>query len=483
MGTTLTTEACWYRVGSNYPATGCVGYDGWPLVARFKFHTPGAGASSLNWVTQRFDGDYVDYQAFNYLITAESTGYESECGDGGVRAAVVDGKLSGSSQVQLMPDAEYYLWIWPRTNRYGRARIGGITLTVDGSYGTASAVSAGDGTFGSQIPVSLTATGQGAQHTVTVSCAGRTETLLTDSSATSCVWTPDLATYAALLSNSGSAQATISCVTKYAGNTVGTTTKTITVSFAAGALAPILTAGWAAAAVYNTGSAAAGLSIYVQGHSKAQVSFDSTKISCRYGASVAGYKIRCSGVTVSASPYRTPVLTGDAEIVCTVTDSRGQEASATLQVTVQPYAEPRLTEVTVFRCDSQGVAADDGQYYSAKGKGLYSPLSGQNSMTLTAAHKTTESASYGTEHRLQNDTALVIGTISPDSSYLVRLTVTDALGSTATATVALATQKWAMKFRPGGMGVGFGKAPEHDNCLELPSGWVIRIGSTVVLSE
>ena len=316
-----------------------------------------------------------------------------------------------------------------------------------------------------------------------MSCAGRTETLLTDSSATSCVWTPDLATYAALLSNSGSAQATISCVTKYAGNTVGTTTKTITVSFAAGALAPILTAGWAAAAVYNTGSAAAGLSIYVQGFSKAQVSFDSTKISCRYGASVASYKIRCSGVTVSASPYRTPVLTGDAEIVCTVTDSRGQEASATLQVTVQPYAEPRLTEVTVFRCDSQGVAADDGQYYSAKGKGLYSPLSGQNSMTLTAAHKTTESASYGTEHRLQNDTALVIGTISPDSSYLVRLTVTDALGNSAPVTVALATQKWAMKFRPGGMGVGFGKAPEHDNCLELPSGWVIRIGSTVVLSE
>ena len=104
-------------------------------------------------------------------------------------------------------------------------------------------------------------------------------------------------------------------------------------------------------------------------------------------------------------------------------------------------------------------------------------------MTLSAAHKTTEAASYGTEHALQNDTALVIGTISPDSSYLVRLTVTDALGSTATATVALATQKWAMKFRPGGMGVGFGKAPEHDNCLELPSGWVIRIGSTVVLSE
>ena len=155
----------------------------------------------------------------------------------------------------------------------------------------------------------------------------------------------------------------------------------------------------------------------------------------------------------------------------------------TLQITVQPYAEPRLTEVTVFRCDSMGDPADDGQYYSAKGKGLYSSLSGQNSMTMTVAHKRTEDAAFGTEVTLQNDTAMVIGTISADSSYQVRLTVTDALGKTASVTVALATQHWAMKFRPGGMGVGFGKAPEHDNCIELPTGWVIRIGSTIVVSE
>jgi hypothetical protein len=210
------------------------------------------------------------------------------------------------------------------------------------------------------------------------------------------------------------------------------------------------------------------------------VSFDSSKISCRNGASVADFRIRCNGVTVSAAPYRTEVLTGNAEILCTVTDSRGQEASETLQITVQPYAEPRLTEVTVFRCDSMGDPADDGQYYSAKGKGLYSSLSGQNSMTLTAAHKKTDAADFGTETALQNDTALVIGTISADSSYLVRLTITDALGKTASVTVALATQHWAMKFRPNGQGVGFGMAPTEDRVLQLPAGWKIKIGNTIV---
>lgn len=483
MSTVLTTEASWYRVGAKYPAPGCVGYDGYPLVARFKFQTPAAGASSLNWVSQKYEGDYIDYQSFNYLITAESTGYESECGDTGTRVTFAGGKMNCTSQVQLMPGSYYYLWIWPRTTQFGRTTIQGITLTVDGSYGAASSVTAADGSFGSQIPVSLSATGQGAKHTLTVSCAGRTETLLTDSSATSCAWTPDLQTYAALLPNSASAQATFTCVTKYGGNTVGTSTATITVRFAQGSLPPTLSPGWAAVAVYNTGTAAAGITVYVQGISKAQVSFDSSKITCRYGASAAGFRIRCSGVTVNASPYRTGVLTGNAEILCTVTDSRGQEASETLQITVQPYAEPRLTEVTVFRCDSMGDPTDDGQYYSAKGKGLYSSLNGQNSLHLTVAHKKTDVASYGAETTLQNDTALVIGSISADSSYLVRLTAADALGKTASVTVTLPTQHWAMKFRPNGMGVGFGKTPEHDNCLELPSGWVIRIGNTIVASE
>ena len=488
MSTTLTTDASWYRVGARYDMPGSLGYDYAPLVGRFKFHTPATGATGVSFASAQYniyEGEYTPFDfGYRFLVTSESTGYESEWGDErGILTAHVGDSLTGSVSIELMPDRDYYLWIWPRVDAYHRMAPGTITVTVDGVYGTASTITASDGTFGSQIPVSLAVSTEGAAHDLRVSCAGRTETLLSRSTATSFVWTPDLTTYAALLPNAGSAQAVFTCETFFNGNSVGSTTATITVRFAQGSLPPTLAAGWAAAAVYNTGTPAAGITVYVQGISKAEVSFDSSKISCKNGASVASFRIRCNGVTVNAAPYRTGVLTGNAEILCTVTDSRGQEASESLQITVQPYAEPRLTEVTVFRCDSMGDPADDGQYYSAKGKGLYSSLSGQNSMTLTVAHKRTEDAAFGTEVTLQNDTAMVIGTISADSSYQVRLTVTDALGKTASVTVALATQHWAMKFRPGGMGVGFGKAPEHDNCIELPSGWVIRIGSTIAASE
>ena len=82
---------------------------------------------------------------------------------------------------------------------------------------------------------------------------------------------------------------------------------------------------------------------------------------------------------------------------------------------------------------------------------------------------------------MENNSARVVGGLSADSSYLVRLTARDALENSAVVTAELPTQHWAMKFRPGGMGVGFGKAPEHDNCIELPAGWVIRIGDSIVL--
>ena len=260
---------------------------------------------------------------------------------------------------------------------------------------------------------------------------------------------------------------------------MGTSTASITVSFAPGSLAPVLTSGWAAASPYNTG-AVAGISGYVQGYSQAEVSFDATKVSCRYGASIAGYRIRCGGTEVSASPYRTGVLTGNAEIVCTVIDSRGQEASATLQLSVLSYAQSVITDVSVFRCDSNGTADDAGQYFSARGRAIWSSLDNENSVTLTVAFRQSEAASFGSETTLTNDTASVIGGLSADSSYVIRLTATDTVGNTVTVTVKIATQVWAMKFRPDGLGVGFGKAPEHSKCIEIPADWTIRIGSRVI---
>ena len=82
MSTTLTTESRWYRVGAVYGLPGSLGYDAAPLVGRFKFHTPAAGATSLAFASNAYGVWGGDYQyndpGFHFLVTAESTGYESK---------------------------------------------------------------------------------------------------------------------------------------------------------------------------------------------------------------------------------------------------------------------------------------------------------------------------------------------------------------------------------------------------------------------
>lgn len=245
---------------------------------------------------------------------------------------------------------------------------------------------------------------------------------------------------------------------------------------------PSVSAGWVSIAAYNTG-AVSGLSGFIKGYSRAAAVFDSHYIdlSDTAGASIASCSVTCQGVTVSESPYRTPVLTQNS-LVCTVTDTRGRTASETFTVTLLDYAAPTLTDISVFRCDVNGDADEDGGYYSAKATLIYSSLNGRNACSLTAAHKAAGGA-YGTAANLTSGTASVIGTISPDLTYTVKLSATDALGNTAEFYSTLATRKWAMHFRPNGRGAAFGKAAERDGVFEIASDWGVKLGQPLPVTS
>ena len=146
------------------------------------------------------------------------------------------------------------------------------------------------------------------------------------------------------------------------------------------------------------------------------------------------------------------------------------------------YAPPTLSQVQILRCTAAGVEAEDGNYYSAKATATFSALGGQNTLTLTAAHKI-QGGVYGTETPLTSGETAIIGTISPDSTYQVRITATDALGNTTISVASLPTRQWALKFRPNGQGAAFGKAAETDKALEIPADWIFKIGSSTLTAE
>ena len=244
----------------------------------------------------------------------------------------------------------------------------------------------------------------------------------------------------------------------------------VTLSADAG-MKPRLGAGWVSLAPYNTG-AAASITGYVKGYSEAEARFDAAKIDMRdaVGASIASCSVSCLGRTVSASPYRTGILSAlSVPVVCTVTDTRGRTASETLTLAVMDYAAPVLTEVSVFRSGAQGAADEEGAYFEVTAAAAVSSLGSQNTLALSCAIMAA-GGSYGPETALASGVRKHLpesGTISPDRSYTVRVTATDALGSTAVFYQAIPTRKWALKFRANGSGAAFGKAAETDGLFDV----------------
>ncbi len=272
-------------------------------------------------------------------------------------------------------------------------------------------------------------------------------------------------------------------------------TRTVTVTADSG-MKPVIQSGFAAVAADNSDISWSGsgtLSVYVQGYSKAAVTLTKSKLTMVSGATVASYKLSCQGKTQTVtSPgatarITTAALTGTAAIpiTVTVTDSRGRTASTTLSVTPLAYAAPTLSGVKVFRCSSGGTALDGGAWYSAKATAACSTLGGINRVTLTVERRSvggswsdpltlgSNAATVSVENRILGG-----GTLEQDTSYSIRLTATDSLGHSTTTTLTLPGLRWAIKFRPKGLGVAFGKAAENNKRLELPEDWELYFGTT-----
>lgn len=358
------------------------------------------------------------------------------------------------------------------------------SVTAEGPFGSPSTVEAPDGVFGEAMAITLYRELPGALHTVTVSCAGRTETVMSMSGDYPvCTWTPCIADYAPLITDTGSAEATFTCETFYDGMSAGTSERTVTLSFPDGSIDPVLLPGAVTLEPYNTGGAA-GFTGYIQGVSAAQAVFDPEKadMSGTYGAELAGYAVGFDGLLVTEAPYRTPVLTHSTEVVCSVIDSRGKRGSVSFPVEVMEYAPPVIRAAEIFRCNALGEPQEDGERISIRAASLCSSLNGQNSVMLRASWKLAGSTGgFSAPVSLISNTAHVPEAyFSPDRSYIIRIEAEDGLGTVTVYTETVTTRQWAMKFRSDARGVAFGKAPEHERALELPSDWTLMLGDSTL---
>lgn len=485
--TVTTTGRAAYRGGASHTGylAGFETANKLTRVLRYTFTTPADGVSKLS-----FTGAHLAHSAsyswggLNWYATTSPTSHvnagagSASCGTLTITGNGKDYDISAAeAAVNLPANTEAYIYIFPNNANYflwNFANVASLNITTAAGSSTIAAITQTVETQGT-LTVSLNKAVDAFRHRLKVTADGKT------------LYTSELfdVSYSVTVPRSWfdsfPSTATISAtatVTTYNGDTaVGTASAAVTITADDG-MRPQISEGWATAAPYNIG-AVAGLTGYIAGYSQAEISFDAAKLTQAAGAALASVTVTCSGVTSTAVPYRTPIILDAADVVCAATDSRGRTATQTIRIEPMAYAPPTLSQVQILRCTAAGVEAEDGNYYSAKATATFSALGGQNTLTLTAAHKI-QGGVYGTETPLTSGETAIIGTISPDSTYQVRITATDALGNTAVTVTSLPTRQWALKFRADGLGAAFGKAPEHSKALEIPADWQIWIGSATI---
>ena len=488
--TVTTTGRAAYRGGASHTGylAGFETANKLTRVLRYTFTTPADGVSKLS-----FTGAHLAHSAsyswggLNWYATTSPTSHvnagagSASCGTLTITGNGKDYDISAAeAAVNLPANTEAYIYIFPNNANYflwNFANVASLNITTAAGSSTIAAITQTVETLGT-LTVSLNKAVDAFRHRLTVTAGNKTlyTSELFDTSHSVTVPRAWFDSFPSVTTISATAT-----VTTYNGDTaVGTASAAVTITADDG-MRPQISEGWATAAPHNIG-AVAGLTGYIAGYSQAEISFDAAKLTQAAGAALASVTVTCSGAVVTAAPYRTPILLGAADVLCTATDSRGRTATQTIRIEPMAYAPPTLSQVQILRCTAAGVEAEDGNYYSAKATATFSALGGQNTLTLTAAHKI-QSGVYGTETPLTSGEAAIIGTISPDSTYQVRITATDALGNTTVSVASLPTRQWALKFRQNGQGAAFGKAAEHDKALEIPADWSFYVGDESLTAE
>lgn len=354
------------------------------------------------------------------------------------------------------------------------------TITLD-TIPRTSTLSYTGSVLGSKTTFTINSKSTAFTHKLTYKYGTKTGTIKEGVKGGTHTWESDIE-LAEEFPNANTGDVTYTLTTYHNGNPIGTKTVTGYLKIPENAATkPILKSGWAVASYYNDGTAAKNIAEFVQGYSKAGVSFTDSKVTFQHGATWKSYKISCAGVTDSASPYRTGVLTGtSASIVCTVTDSRGFTASETLTVTLYPYSNPTLSSLSLYRGNEDGTANTSGLCIWAKATLKYSDIGGKNSCSLQGFYRLA-GGSYGTGQTLSSNKAkMLTNAAAADSSYVAKIVATDSLGNSRQYEATIPTAAVAFHIKEGGKGAAFFKYAEKDGVLAV--GGALDVDKALVIT-
>lgn len=357
-----------------------------------------------------------------------------------------DGSLSG--YVKLRFDA-------PGTS--GGYSPGTTDLSTNWSACTTIARASGiSGLSGSQLGSSVSVTidrKASFTHKVEYSFAGSSWATVSSNAETSASFTPPVS-LSAQVPNGTSGALTVR-VTTYNGSTqIGSSvTRSINLSIPS-SVAPSLSSVTANRVDNDVPS---GWGLYVKGISQVQIS--ASGASGSYGSTIQSYSISGPGLTTSSSSGTSSTLssTGMLTYTCTVTDSRGRNASKSVSISVVDYSPPSIS-VSAERCTSDGTVSANGTYLKVKVDFSYASVSGKNSISSKSC-----GCNGVSNTSFSSGTAFILSAnCSIGSQYPLTASVKDAIGNTASMSVTIPTAYRILNVKKNKKGIAIGKFSEKD---------------------
>lgn len=206
-----------------------------------------------------------------------------------------------------------------------------------------------------------------------------------------------------------------------------------------------------------------------------------------------------SNAFVSGSIEIDPLtISGTNTFTITVTDTRGRTSSSTVTLDVNAYEAPKLSGITVQRCDSTGTASVTGTCVLlttvTEGTSITNSGTEVNSLTLNIqcqkvgestwadlGDKTLGVASASTGHILTTwDGTNAFGA---SDQFTLRLTLSDAVTENSSITRSVAAGFVLMRWEPENKAFGFGTYPSGSNRLEIASDWDVYRSSVGVFDS
>jgi hypothetical protein len=333
-----------------------------------------------------------------------------------------------------------------------------------------SEVSAESGTLGVKQTLSVTTYIEGALHTIAYKCGSATGTVCSKSSKTSVAFTPPISL--ASQNTTGDTVSIVFTVTTHNADgslDIGTSTTTITCAIPE-SVVPTLSI-----VVSDPTGYADRYGYYVQKKSKISVSITASGV---YGSTIGACKTEADGKAYTQNSGTEDVVTGVIigsgvlSVVTTITDTRGRQAQASVDIDVAAYNSPGIPELSARRANADGSSSTSGKYIRVTFDAVITSLDGQNAANYTIQYKKTTDAAYTTvqltEYAGQYDVTDGSFLFEADkgSGYNIILIASDDFDGTPRVTVGSPAQK-LFSFLWRGLGIAFGKEAELEGVLDI----------------